>query len=166
MEYRAVIRYLFLNGNTPTQIKEEIYTVYGDSSPSFISVKFWPAKFKRGRSILDDDERSGRPKTATTKDNIAKIHQMVLTTIESRLVRHHGLLAYPKKRVYHILKQDLDMHKLAARRVPHLLTLDRKRGISIINHVPTVMKSGFIITAQKHKDSQNSGLRRENRLQK
>ena len=40
--------------------------------------EFWEAKFKRGRKSLGDDERSGRPKTATADENIAKVHQTVL----------------------------------------------------------------------------------------
>src|SRR5436190_21126688 len=78
IEYRAVIKYLFLKGNTPTQIKDELDSVYGDSAPSFTTVKFWAAEFKRGRESLGDDERSGRSKTATTDENIAKVHEMVL----------------------------------------------------------------------------------------
>ena len=41
-------------------------------------MKFWAAEFKRGRKSLGDDERSGRPKTATTDENVVKVHQMVL----------------------------------------------------------------------------------------
>ncbi|GFV43188.1 HTH_48 domain-containing protein [Trichonephila clavipes] len=76
--YRAVIKYFFLNGNMLTQIKDELDSVYEDSAPSFITVKFWAAEFKRGHENLGDDERSGRPNTATTDENITKVHQMVL----------------------------------------------------------------------------------------
>ncbi|PRD32449.1 UNVERIFIED_CONTAM: Follicle-stimulating hormone receptor [Trichonephila clavipes] len=61
IKYRAVVKYLFLKGNTPTQIKDELNHVYGDSSPSFTTVKFWAAEFKRGLKSFGDDERSGRP---------------------------------------------------------------------------------------------------------
>jgi len=46
IEYQAVIKYLFLKG-MPTQIKNKLDAVYGDSAPSFITVKFWAAEFKR-----------------------------------------------------------------------------------------------------------------------
>ena len=65
IEYRAVIKYLFLKGNMPTQIKD---SVYGDSAPSFTTVKFWAAEFKHGHKSLGDDECLGRPKTATTNE--------------------------------------------------------------------------------------------------
>ncbi|GBP30680.1 hypothetical protein EVAR_75901_1 [Eumeta japonica] len=43
---------------TPTQIKDELDSVYGDSAPSFITVKFWAAEFKYGLESLGDDEHS------------------------------------------------------------------------------------------------------------
>ena len=46
IEYRAVIKYFFLKGNTSMQIKDELDLVYGDSAASFTSVKFWAAEFK------------------------------------------------------------------------------------------------------------------------
>ncbi|GFX46865.1 HTH_48 domain-containing protein [Trichonephila clavipes] len=64
--------------NTHTQFKDELDSVYGDSSLSFTTVKFWAPEFKRGLKSLGNDERSGRPNTATTNENIAKVHQMVL----------------------------------------------------------------------------------------
>lgn len=127
IEYRAVIKYLVLKGNTPTQIKHELDSVYGDSAPSFTTVKFWAAEFKRGRKSLGDDERSGRPKTATTDDNIAKVHQMVLDDRRIKVREIAEVMNISKERVCHILNQDLGMRKLSARWVPRLLTLDQKR---------------------------------------
>ncbi|EFN64175.1 Putative uncharacterized protein FLJ37770, partial [Camponotus floridanus] len=73
IEYRAVIKYFVLEGLTATEIKNELDSTLGDSSPSFSTVKKWAAEFKRGRSSIFDDERSGRPKTATNEEIIQKI---------------------------------------------------------------------------------------------
>ena len=62
-EYRAVIKYSFLKGNTHMQIKDELDSVYGDSSQSFTTVKFWADEFKCGHKSLGYDKRSGRPTT-------------------------------------------------------------------------------------------------------
>ncbi|GFX41519.1 hypothetical protein TNCV_3490561 [Trichonephila clavipes] len=53
---------------------------------------------KRGRKCLRDDERSGRPNTATTDENIAKVHQMVLH--DHRIKDCHGVISidYLQKR--------------------------------------------------------------------
>ncbi|GFU99749.1 HTH_48 domain-containing protein [Trichonephila clavipes] len=63
---------------TPTQIKDELDSVYGDSAPSFTTIKFSAAEFKSGHKSLGDDERSLRPNIATTDENIAKVPQMEL----------------------------------------------------------------------------------------
>lgn len=127
IEYRAVIRYLFLKGNTPKKIKHELEAVYGDSAPSFTTVKFWAAEFKRGRTSLGDDERLGRPQTATTDDNIAQVHQMVLENRRIKVREIAEAMSISKERVCHILIENLGMRKLTARWVPRLLTLDQKR---------------------------------------
>ncbi|XP_030749345.1 protein GVQW3-like [Sitophilus oryzae] len=126
IEYRAVIKHLVLKGNTPAQIKHELDSVYGESAPSFTIVKFWAAEFKRNRKSLGDYERSGRPKTATTDDNIAKVHQILLDDRRIKVREIAEVMNISKERVGHILNQDLGMRKLSACWVPRLLTLDQK----------------------------------------
>ena len=41
VEYRAVIRYLYLKGKTGKEIHGELADVYGSSAPSYAQVKFW-----------------------------------------------------------------------------------------------------------------------------
>ena len=41
VEYRAVIRYLYLKGKTCKEIHGELADVYGSSAPSYAQVKFW-----------------------------------------------------------------------------------------------------------------------------
>ena len=65
VEYRAVIRYLYLIGKTGQEIHCELPNVYGFSAPSYAQVKFLVGEFKRGRTSLEDKTRSGRPSDAT-----------------------------------------------------------------------------------------------------
>ncbi|GFS53163.1 HTH_48 domain-containing protein [Nephila pilipes] len=81
--YQAVINYLFLKGNTP--IEDELGALYGDCAPSLTTMKIWASRFKRYSSSFVDDKRSGLPKIASTDDNFAKIHQMVLD--ERRIIQ-------------------------------------------------------------------------------
>ena len=57
------------------------------------------AEFKRG---LGDDEHSGRPKTATTDENIAKVHQMVLDDSRIEVREITKVMNMSKVRVCHI----------------------------------------------------------------
>ncbi|GFX52631.1 histone-lysine N-methyltransferase SETMAR [Trichonephila clavipes] len=110
-----------------TKIKDELDSVYRDSAPSFITVKLWAVGFERSRKSVGDVERSGRPNTATTEKNIAKVHQIMLDDHRIKGRQIAKVLNMSKERVCHILKQHAGMRKLLARWVPRLLTLDQKR---------------------------------------
>ena len=73
-----MIRLLFLEGKSRSEIKERLDAVYGGSSPSMATVKNWFNEFQRGRTSVFDKPRPGAPKTATTEDNVIKIHDFVL----------------------------------------------------------------------------------------
>jgi histone-lysine N-methyltransferase SETMAR len=62
IEYRAVIKFFVKEGLTPNEIHSKSIKVYGDSPPSFSTIKKWAAEFKRGRTSLEDDPRKGCPK--------------------------------------------------------------------------------------------------------
>ena len=49
VEYRAVIRYLYLKGKTGKEIHGKLADVYEFSAPSYAQVKFWVGEFRRGR---------------------------------------------------------------------------------------------------------------------
>lgn len=70
LEYCAVIKFLHLKGKTLTEIKAELDSVYGDAAPSFTIVKTWAGKFKRGRTSIFDEERSGLKNVTTDKDYV------------------------------------------------------------------------------------------------
>ncbi|XP_018310250.1 putative uncharacterized protein FLJ37770 [Mycetomoellerius zeteki] len=105
----------FQLSNTSTQIKAELDAVYGDSAPSFVTVKRWIAKFKRGRTSLADDERSGWPTTAATTDNIEEINQMIMDNRRIKIREIAEAVGISKERVCHILTEELGMHKFLHR---------------------------------------------------
>ena len=49
-QYRSVIRVLFLEGKSRSELKERLDAVYCDSSPSITTVKNWFNEFQRGRT--------------------------------------------------------------------------------------------------------------------
>jgi len=78
IEYRSVIKFFVKEGLTPNEIHSKFIKVYGDSSPSFSTIKKWATEFKRGHTSLADDTREGRPKSATTPEIIEQVHDMAL----------------------------------------------------------------------------------------
>ena len=73
VEYRAVIRYLYLKGKSSQEIHGELNNVYGSSAPSYAQDKFWVGEFKRSRTSLEDDARSGRSLDATDEEMCKKV---------------------------------------------------------------------------------------------
>ena len=77
VDYPAVIRYLYLKGKTGKEIHGELADVYGSSAPSYAQIKFWIGEFKRGRTLLEDKARSGRPLDATDEEMCKKVRDLV-----------------------------------------------------------------------------------------
>jgi ABC-type branched-subunit amino acid transport system ATPase component len=51
--------------------------VYGDNALKKTAVYKLITHFSEGRESVSDKERSGRPATSRTEENIAKVHQIV-----------------------------------------------------------------------------------------
>ena len=121
VEYRAVIRYLYLKGKTGQEIHCELTNVYGSSAPSYAQVKFWVGEFKRSRTSLEDETRSGRPSDTTDEEMCNKVQDLVYSDrrikveeIVNALHISHGSVS--------TLHDRLGMHKLTAHWVPKSLS--------------------------------------------
>ena len=77
VEYRAVIRYLYLKEKTGQEVHCELTNVYGFSALSYAHVKFWVGEFKCSRMSLEDETRSGRPSDATDEEMCNKVRDLV-----------------------------------------------------------------------------------------
>ena len=60
----------------PKDIHVDMDATVGDYAPALSTVQKWVAEFKRGRESLADDLRSERPATATTQENVDRVHHM------------------------------------------------------------------------------------------
>ena len=82
----------------------------------------WHKRSKNGRPSVEDDERSGRPSTSTDDPHIYEINTLVranrrLTVRE--LAEECGISVGS---CHHILKEELKMHRVAAKFVPRVMT--------------------------------------------
>jgi transposase len=115
IQYRAVIKFFVKEGLTPNKIHSKFIKVYGDSSPSFSTIKERAVEFKRGRTSLEDDPREGRPKSATTPEIVEQVHDMLLGDRRMKVCEIAETIGISKKRIGYILHEELDMKKLCAR---------------------------------------------------
>ena len=122
VEYRAVIRYLYLKGKTGKEIHGELAGVYGSSAPSYAQVKFWVGEFKSGRTSLEDEARSGRPLDATDEEMCKKVRDLVYSDRRIQVEEIGQALGISHGSISTILHDRLGMRKLTARWVPKSLS--------------------------------------------
>lgn len=127
IECRAVIKYFVLKGWKATQIQTDFIETLGERAPSLKTISKWVNEFKRGRESLEDDPRSGRPKTATTPEIVEKVHKILMSDRRLKLQQIAEMVGISKERVHVIVVQELGMKKLSARWVPRLLSDDQKK---------------------------------------
>ena len=118
VEYRAVIRYLYLKGKTGKEIHGELADVCGSSAPSYAQVKFWVGEFRRGRTSLEDEARSGRPPDATDEEMCKKVRDLVYSDRRIQVEEIGQALGISHGSISTILHDHLGMRKLTARWVP------------------------------------------------
>ena len=83
--------------------------------------------FSEGRESVTDEERSGRPATSRTEENIAKIRQIVRENCWLTVRSVAEQVNTDRKTVRKILTEDLDMRKVCAKMVPKKLTEEQKQ---------------------------------------
>jgi NMD protein affecting ribosome stability and mRNA decay len=69
-EMRGVIRFLFAEGVKPVEIIRRMQVQYCDNCLSRSKIYKWIDHFKKGRTSVCDEERSGRLSTSRTENNI------------------------------------------------------------------------------------------------
>ena len=100
--------------------------VYGPQTISMHTVFRWVKAFKAGKFSVETDTRPGRPKTSVTKANIAAIKIVVKQDARLSVKDIASCIGISEGSVQIILKKHLDLRKICARWVPHLLTEEQK----------------------------------------
>ena len=78
--------------------------------------------FKAGKFSVEDDTRPGKPKTSVTKANIAAVKTVVEQDPLLSVKDIASCTGISEGSVQTIVKTRLDLRKVCARCVPHLLT--------------------------------------------
>jgi histone-lysine N-methyltransferase SETMAR len=91
------------------------------------SVFEWHRLFKKGREDVQDELRSGQPKTQRTVANVDKVRTLVRSDrrVGVRVIAEES--KNNRETVRQIVKEDLGMRKISAKMVPRILTHDQKQ---------------------------------------
>jgi hypothetical protein len=77
-EQRICFIFCFKLGKTAAETQKMLKETFGDNALGLTQTYVWFKRFKNGRMSVDDDERSGRPSTGTTTENMAKAREAIL----------------------------------------------------------------------------------------
>jgi hypothetical protein len=76
-EMKKVIRFLFVEVVKPVKIIHRMQAQYGDNCLPCSKIYEWIDHFKKGRTSVCDEERSGRLSTSRSENNIQAVERMV-----------------------------------------------------------------------------------------
>ncbi|KFD69439.1 hypothetical protein M514_07931 [Trichuris suis] len=118
---RANIKFLSKLGWQPRRIIQSLQQVYGSSAPSKSVVYGWIRRFKDGREAIEDDQRAGRPATATSEGTVARVRNLVEGDRRITIRRIATMAGISLHSAFGILHETLGLRKLSARWVPKAL---------------------------------------------
>ena len=110
---------------TAAETHRMLQKAFGDNAMSQRNTFLWYKRFRNGWTSVENDERSGRPSTCTTPENIANVREVILA--DRRQTIHDVCeigLSYGT--VQRILADNLNMRRISARFVPWLLSDEQK----------------------------------------
>jgi hypothetical protein len=74
-EMWGVIRFLFAERVKPVEINRRMQAQYGGNCLQRSKIYEWTDHFKKGRTSVCDEERSGRPSKSRTENNIQAVEK-------------------------------------------------------------------------------------------
>ena len=126
-EIRAYIKARSKLGCSLKKLMTEISAAFGPSCVSYDTVWRWKKKFESGVESIKNAPKSGRPKSASHKEIISKIKEIIEGDARFTFRDIARKVGISLSTVHLILKKHLKVRKISARWVPHLLTDEQKR---------------------------------------
>ena len=117
--FRSMVLYDFKCGLNESQTLERLTQAFGDLAPSGTTVF---TEFKRGRTSLKDEERSGRPTSVVTEETISAVEALIKEDPCRTYKDIEGALGMSSPSVSTILHQHLRVRIISSRWVPHHLS--------------------------------------------
>jgi histone-lysine N-methyltransferase SETMAR len=128
LEQTANIKFCAILGKSGAETLEMIRRAYGNKAISRARCFEWHACFKKGRTSLKDDERSGRPSTSSPPKNVETIWRLMHEDHRRTIKDIAAIVTVSYGTVQTILTCDLNKDRVAAKFMPRLLTPRTERA--------------------------------------
>ena len=100
----------------------------GDEQTRKSKFLWWFNKFSEGSEQLEDESRSGAPKSARKEKNIQKVQKLMMQDRQMSVSMLSEAVGVGIGIVNTILTKDLELHKICAKFLPKKRTQQWKRG--------------------------------------
>ena len=128
IEQRAVVKFLVAENVPPHLILSRLQNVFGDECLSRSQVFEWSKRFKEGHRSLDDEERPGRPLTATDPVTVERVQQLVREDRRVTLKYISNSVGISIGAAHEVVHGHLGMSKVCARWLPNMLIPQQKQA--------------------------------------
>jgi hypothetical protein len=106
---------------------------YGEDCLSLTPCYEWYQHFKLGRASTKDNLKTGRPSTSMDDDYVEKVYAMIRENRHLTVRKVFEEVGITKSLCHTILTKELEMHCVAAKFVPCLLTDEQKSNYVTVN---------------------------------
>ena len=121
-EQLVCVKFCFKLGKTAIETWKMLQQAFRDECMSLKQCFEWYSCFKKGRTSIDEDPRSGRPSTSTDNVHIDAVRDLILQNrrLTIREIAEDVGISFGSCQA--ILTEKLNMHHVAAKFVPRVLT--------------------------------------------
>ena len=120
------VKFSFKLGKTATETWKMLQQAFRDECMSRTQCFEWYSHFKTGRLSTDEDPRSGRPSTSTDDVHFDAVRDLILQNrrLTIREIAEDVGISFGSCQA--ILTEKLNMHRVATKFMPRVLTEDQK----------------------------------------
>jgi len=127
IEQRINIKFCVKIGKSASKTLAVLTVAYGEYAMKKSSVFEWHRRFKEGREDVQDDPRSGQPKTQRTDANVDRERNFGALRSKIGCESNNRRNEYEYGNSATDCKEDLGLRKLYAKVVPRILTHGQKQ---------------------------------------
>ena len=109
------------------QIHSDLSKLFGWESLGYSTCTKWAREFANGREAVEDEHRSGAPKSVRSENTIESVRQQIDQDPHSSTREINSNLGLFYGNVQTILLEDLTLKKVCASWMPYILTEEQKR---------------------------------------
>jgi len=121
------MKFSFKLQKSAKETHEMLKLFYGGAAVTMKVVYKWFERFRNGYESVEDEERSGRPSTSKTQENVEKVSEMIRSNGRMIITEISEDLNISYGSVQNILTTDMKMRWVSAKCFLRVLTVEQKQ---------------------------------------